>query len=129
MIAPGVRGGVPSRGYKPAVIEKGRIVNVNIKDWSVDVAGEYANKIFLDVQVASPYLHYANGEGIYVMPEVGAMCWICIPSTGHMAPAFVLGFMAPIDERKGDDGQIPANFRAGRQNLNPGDIMMRTRDE
>lgn len=104
-------------------------MNVNIKDWSVDVAGEFANKVFLDVQVSSPYLHYANGEGIYTMPEVGAMCWVCLPSTGHMSPAFIMGFMAPIDERKGSDGKIAANFRASRQNMNPGDIMMRTRDD
>jgi hypothetical protein len=129
MISAGVRGGVPSRGYRPAVIEQGRIVNVNIKDWSVDVAGEFANKIFLDVQVSSPYLHYANGEGIYTMPEVGAMCWVCLPSTGHMSPPFVMGFMAPIDERKGSDGKIAANFRASRQNMNPGDTMIRTRDD
>jgi hypothetical protein len=128
-IARGVRGGVAATRYRPAVVEQGRIVNVNVRDWSVDVAGEFGNKLFLDIEVASPYLHIANGEGIYVMPEVGALCWVCMPSTGNMAPPFVLGFAAGIDERKDEDGNIPANFRGGRQNLNPGDIMLRTRDE
>jgi hypothetical protein len=57
-----------------------------------------------------------------VMPEVGAYAWICKQSTGRNAPLFILGFKAPFDENN-------VNYRCNRQNLNPGDIMMRTRDE
>jgi hypothetical protein len=123
-------GGRAESGYFPAVIETARIVNVNVNDWSVDAVSAYGNRRFFDVQVMSPYLHYFNGEGIYVMPEVGALCWVCQESTGLMANHFVLGFQAPVDERVDrTTGAQAGNFKANRQNLNPGDIMMRTRDE
>ena len=109
-------------GMQPAYVETVRVFNVNIDDWSVDCISEHGNKRFFDVQVMSPYFHFANGEGIYVMPEVGALAWLCIPSGGRMAPAFILGFQAPFDE-------TDINYRSGRPNLNPGDIMVRTRDE
>jgi hypothetical protein len=106
----------------PATVQTCRIINVNIEDWSVDVIGEHANKKFCDVQVMSPYFHIENGEGIYAQPEVGALAWICTPSSGRFATSFLLGFQSAHDEAY--DG-----FRGGRQTLNPGDIMMRTRDE
>lgn len=114
--------GVSEGEYLPAYVEPVRIVNVNIDDWSVDAVSEYANKRFFDIQVMSPYFHYANGEGIYVMPEVGAYAWVCWQSTGRMASPFIMGFKAPFDESH-------VNYRCNRQNLNPGDIMLRTRDE
>lgn len=107
--------------YKPASVESGRIINVNVDDWSVDVVSEHANKKFLDLQVMSPYFHFAGGEGIYVMPEVGALVWVCIPSSGQFAPPFILGYQAPFQESL-------SNFRSGRQNMSPGDLMFRTRD-
>jgi hypothetical protein len=114
--------GMAEGSYLPSYIEPVRIVNVNIESWSVDAVGSIANKRFFDIQVMSPYFHYANGEGIYVVPEVGAYAWVCFPSTGRMATPFILGFQAPFD-----NGNI--NYRCHRQNLNPGDIMLRTRDE
>lgn len=108
--------------YVPAIVEKVRVINVNIDDWSVDCVSEYANKRFFDLQVMSPYFHYMNGEGIYVMPEVGCLAWICTPSAGKFDTPFIMGFQAPFDT-------ATVNFRAGRQNMNPGDIMLRTRDE
>ena len=114
--------GMSESSWVPAVIETGRIMNVNIDDWSVDVVSEYANKRYFDIQVMSSYFHYANGEGIYVMPEIGAMVWICKPTQGRFGAPFILGFQSPFDTDNG-------NFRSGRQSLNPGDIMLRTRDE
>jgi len=114
--------GIAMNSYVPPIIEKVRIVSVNIDDWTVDCVSEYANKRHFDVQVMAPYFHYINGEGIYVMPEVGALAWICTPSAGRFDTPFILGFQAPFDTAQ-------ANFRAGRQSLNPGDIMLRTRDE
>lgn len=105
-----------------AEVETARIINVNIESWSVDCIAEHANKRYFDIQVMSPYFHFANGEGIYVQPEVGALCWICVPSSGRFAAPFVLGFQSAFDTDFN-------NFRGGRQTLNPGDIMMRTRDE
>jgi hypothetical protein len=50
------------------------------------------------------------------------MCWICQPSDGYAARPFILGFQAPHDEEN-------ESFRCGRQSYNPGDIVIRTRDE
>lgn len=108
--------------WRGATVETCRIVDVNITDWSVNCVSEYGNKKYFDIQVNSPYFHLANGEGIYVQPEVGALCWVCVPSSGRFAAPFVLGFQSAADEDF--DG-----FRGGRQTLNPGDIMLRTRDE
>jgi hypothetical protein len=108
--------------WRPASVETCRIINVNIEEWSVDVIGELGNKRYFDIQVSSPYFHFMNGEGIYIQPEVGALCWLCKPSSGRFAAPFIMGFQSAIDE-------VSTSFRGGRQSLNPGDIMMRTRDE
>lgn len=123
-------GGVAESGYYPAVVEMARVVNVNVVDYTVDCVGEYGEKKFFDIQIMSPYLHFVNGEGVYIMPEVGCTVWICTPSTGLMAQPFVLGFGSVVDERQGvGSGAQAVNYRATRQSLNPGDIMLRTRDE
>jgi hypothetical protein len=59
---------------------------------------------------------------MYIMPEVGALAWLCRPSSGKFGAPFLMGFQAPYDEDN-------ASFRSGRQTLNPGDMMLRTRDE
>lgn len=114
--------GISESEYVPTQVETVRIVNVNIEDWSVDCVSDEANKRFFDIQVMSPYFHFANGEGWYCMPEVGAMAWICKPSVGRMAAPFIMGFQSPFDETQ-------QSFQAHRQSLNPGDMMWRTRDE
>lgn len=114
--------GISEKTFVPPVIESARVINVNIGKWSVDCISTIGGKRFYDIQVMSPYFHYYAGEGIYVMPEVGSLCWVCRPSSGIHAPAFVLGFQAPFDTTN-------VGYRAGRQNLNPGDIMLRTRDD
>jgi len=106
----------------PALVETGRITNVDIERWSVDAVSEHAGKQWFDIQVMNPYLHYMNGEGSYTVPEVGAMVWVCSPSSGEDSTPFILGYQAPHDEDND-------SFRCGRQSLNPGDIVMRTRDE
>jgi hypothetical protein len=113
---------ISSQQFRSAVVETGRIVNVNIKDWTVDVVSEHGSKKYFDIQVSSPYFHPMNGEGIYVMPEVGALVWVCKPSEGTFSAPFVLGFQAIHDQGEN-------NFRNNRMMLNPGDIMMKTRDE
>lgn len=107
--------------WSPPEIKTVRIRNVNLVDWTVDAESEAGN-FYEDVQVMSPYFHYSNGEGIYAMPEVGALAWICVPTSGVRAKPFILGFQAPYDEEGG-------SYRSGRQTLNPGDIMFRGRDD
>jgi hypothetical protein len=108
--------------YVSALVETVRVMNVNLTDWSVDCVSEYGYKRYFDIQVMSPYFHFNNGEGMYIQPEVGALAWLCRPSGGRFGAPFLLGFQAPYDEYN-------ASFRSGRQTLNAGDIMLRTRDE
>ncbi len=51
----------------PALVETGRITNVDIERWSVNAVSEHGGKHWFDMQVASPYFHYMNGEGIYTV--------------------------------------------------------------
>ena len=72
-----------------------RVMGTNYVNWTVDLISTFDRKYYLDVQIAAPYLHYNNGEGIYVCPEVGALCMACIP--GDSTPPFVMGFIAPLE--------------------------------
>lgn len=131
-------------GLGNTVVENGRIINVDIKHWTVDVRTQYTQRQLLDTQVGAPYLHFNSGEGIFAMPEVGAKVMVCSPSDG--AP-FVLCFCttferegAPADsdsqgistipstENSEDGAGTEVTFRAGRPYLQQGDLMMRCRD-
>lgn len=126
-------GGPGEGAYYPAHTESARVVGVNPRDWSVDVVGSIGNKRWFDLQWNSALLGL-DGEGFYGMPEVGWMCWVHTPSDGRMATPFVLGFKTEFDQRSGggdgeSEGTPSRNYNSGRQSMNPGDIMMRTRDE
>jgi hypothetical protein len=128
-------------GHESAKICQGRVVNINLVKWTVDVNGQFDRKKYFNIQVASPYMHHANGEGISVMPEVGATCMVCIPS--DTSAPFIMCFImanalanvATADAPLGttSHGQPAANptdssFAGGRPTALPGDIMMSTRD-
>lgn len=102
----------------PARIESGRILDVDTATYTVSVTTEFTKKPFTGVKFATPYQHYANGEGVYFMPEIGALCWICIPSD-HNRP-FVIAF---------GPASADGDMRAKKKDLNPGDIYLGTRDE
>lgn len=101
-----------------AKIESGIILDVDITTYTVSVTTEFSKKPVTGIKFATPYQHYSNGEGIYFMPEVGSLCWICSPSD-HNRP-FVIAW-GPASE----DGDA----RARKKDLNPGDIYLGTRDE
>lgn len=101
-----------------ARIESGIILDVDITTYTVSVTTEFSKKPVTGVKFATPYQHYANGEGIYFMPEVGSLCWVCSPSD-HNRP-FVIAW-GPASE----DGDA----RAKKKDLNPGDIYLGTRDD
>ena len=111
-----------SAGSDPAVICQGKIINVNMVNWTVDVLSTFDQKRITDIQWGSPYLHFNNGEGMYVVPEVGAQCMVAIP--GDTSAPFVMSFVAPHEFKEGE-----ASFDAGRPPAKPGDIVMRTRDD
>lgn len=96
-----------SAGHTPALSLQAKITNVNMVNWTVDVVSQFDRHWFSDIQVLSPYLHPNNGEGIYVMPEVGAVCQICVPSDS--SPPYVLGFLAPMETSGGNQLQDPSD--------------------
>lgn len=128
-------------GSVPAEVVQGRVVNVNVVKWTVDVVAQFDRKRYFNIQVGSPYMHHSNGEGVYIVPEVGATCMVCIPSDSS-AP-FVLAFTMAhelVDDATDDapqgtnshGGAVPnatdASFAGGRPKAIPGSIYMRTRD-
>lgn len=110
---------------RDTVIQLGRVLDVNIDRYTVSVTTEFAKKPFTDISFATPYQHYANGEGIYFMPEVGSFCWICMPSDGKRP--FVLAWAAASSRI--DPAKEKVDHTANKMQLNPGDIYMGTRDE
>lgn len=102
-----------------SLIELGRIVTVNTKDFTLDVRVLNGEKAKFDIPFMSPYCNQEQGEGINFMPEVGSTCWVCTPSDDKYAKSFVIGWtMVP------EDGV----YRGGRKFLNPGDLHFSTRD-
>lgn len=127
------------------MIEEGRIINVDMAHWTADVLTKNSQRQLIDMQWAHPYFHFAGGEGIYVMPEVGARVQICMPSDS--AP-FILCFLTTFEREatnssdtegnqqaslQPDDAETEGNprevtYRSGRPKMEQGDIMLRTRD-
>ena len=129
-------------GHEPAKIVQGRVMNVNLVKWTIDVAAQFDRKKYFNIQVSSPYLHHSNGEGIYVVPEIGCTAMVCIPSDS--APPFVLCFVMAhqaIDDSSTDapsgtsshgtptPNATDSSFAGGRPVAKLGDIWLRTRDD
>lgn len=129
-------------GFEPAELVQCRVMNVNLVNWTVDVISQFDRKRYFEIQVASPYLHYNSGEGAYIVPEVGAVCMVAIPSDS--SPPFVLSFLMPhtfvdsgtpdapngMAQQQGGPQQFAtgASFDGGRKAPKPGDFVFRTRD-
>jgi len=104
----------------PSYVESGRVVDVDVESYRLSVVTQMTQKSFVGLSFATPYQHGANGEGIYFMPEVGSLVWLCWPSDNANRP-FVMSW-APMREDSG-------SMRSGKLALNPGDIYLGTRDE
>jgi len=128
-------------GHDAAKIVQGRVMNVNLVKWTIDVAAQFDRMKYFNIQVGSPYLHHSNGEGIYVIPEIGCKAVVCIPSDS--SPPFVIAFVMAnemVDDSSTDAPQgttshssttpntTDASFQGGRPTAKLGDIWMRTRD-
>jgi hypothetical protein len=120
-------------GGVAAMIHEARVLNVNLTNWTVDCITVFDQKRFFDIQVAAPYLHPNTGEGIYVVPDVGAKCVVCIPSDGP--PPFVMSFIMPSEtvdvlggEEAEKDGKAGSTYAGGRRKPKPGDLIMQGRD-
>jgi hypothetical protein len=129
-----------AQGSDPADVVQGRVININLVRWTVDIYTTFDRKRYLDVPVGSPYLHYANGEGFSAFPEVGALCYLCTP--GDSSGPFVLCFTMPHEtfdssapdapqgtrSRGVPTGSSDATFAGNRPKAKPGDIGLRGRD-
>lgn len=130
-----------SAGTDPALVLQGRVVGINLVNWTVNIVCTFDRKKFFDIQIGSPYTNFNNGEGFYAFPEVGSICQVCVP--GDTSPPFVLSFLMPHELTNGaaDDaplgtrshGAPPANatdasFAGGRPRAKPGDMGIRGRD-
>ncbi len=124
--------------FATVVIEEATVVDVNKANYTVSVITRHTSKRFDDLQVALPYFHNENGEGVYFLPEVGAVCQIFRGS--DTTPPFIMGFIAIPAVRESDDGTptrstteggstTDVSFRGRRLDILPGDIFMTTRDE
>lgn len=113
--------GVVLSGITPSFIISARVLDVNLANYTLTVAPQFFRNPVADVPFMSPYQHFDNGEGIYFMPEVGSVCWLCFSSEG--GKPFVLGFMGVPEN---DNAR---SFKNNKQDLNPGDIYLGTRDE
>ena len=128
-------------GDVPALMVEGKIVGLNMVNWTVNVESSFDRKRYFDIQVGSPYQHFSNGEGIYIVPEMNAKCVVCIPSDS--SPPFVAAFIMPFENVDMATAETPkgttshsspnrtssgASFAGGRPRAKPGDIIMRGRD-
>lgn len=123
-------------GSVPAHIVEGTVIDLNFKLWTVDVLSKFDQKTYLNIQVGSPYIHSRAGEGIYIFPDLGAKCHVCIPSDS--SPPFVLDFIMPqetlpsekaSDEASAGDGDSESfTFAGGRVRPKAGDIYIKGRD-
>ena len=120
-------------GLSAATIIEGKVVDINPTLWTVDVISQFDQHSYLNIQVGSPYMHPKRGEGIFVMPEIGAKCHVCIPSDGP--PPFVLDFIMPQEStsdisttEQATEGATNSTFAGGRFKAKPGDIFIRGRD-
>lgn len=120
----------------------GRVVNVDLVNYTVDVFSQFDQMRMFQIPVSSPYLHSNRGDGFTQMPEVGAKCAVCWP--GDSSPPFVLSFVMPFEtvplagdesspggtEGRGSENQAPtsASYAGGRLPGKPGDMFLRGRD-
>lgn len=124
--------GAPTHGaFSHFRCEEATITNVDREKWTISVYTTHTAKDVPNVQVLQPYHHFANGEGILHLPEVGATCLMAFPSDD--TPPFVLGYKGvaaqATTQSAGGETQETYSFRSRRPKLNPGDIALVTRDE
>lgn len=132
---------IQPEGAGPAFLHEARIIDINLSTWTVDVRTQFDRRYFLNVQVMSPYMHPTNGEGIYCFPDVGAKCYLAIPSDGP--PPVVMGFVMPattlgdVSSAQSPAGTTPSpgattasssTYAGGRPQPKPGDIYIKGRD-
>jgi hypothetical protein len=115
-------------GNSAVRIYAGRITDVDPVRWICTVRTELFDKTFRDVAIGSLYVHPVDGEGVHVMPEIGAAVWVGISSEGDIRP-FIVGFR-PYFQKGSTSTARPSAIgaRSNRPIMQPGDIFLQTRD-
>ena len=129
-------------GLSASDVIMGKIVGVDLVNHTVDVVSQFDQVTLLQIPLGSPYAHYNRGEGLTIIPDLGAKCAVCWP--GDSSPPFVLSFVMPLEvvpfsgddsspagtSPRGSDKQSPsaASFAGGRPAGKYGDIMLTGRD-
>jgi hypothetical protein len=118
--------------------EQAVIVDVNRATWTVTAQSIHSAKDFPDMPVLSPYAHHEGGAGFNHLPEVGAYCYVGIPSDN--TPAFVMGYVPPPKVVTSEDSDplrstmspegsmTDVSYQANRPDSNPGDMGFTGRD-
>ncbi|NMC34668.1 MAG: hypothetical protein GYA36_19775 [Veillonellaceae bacterium] len=69
-----------------------RVIDVNASRHTVSIITQQSGRRYTDIPLMYPYAHPERGEGFYVLPEIGAPCWIATEGSG--GSPVVLGFGA-----------------------------------
>tara|TARA_Y100000114_G_C11764016_1_gene332046 strand:- start:14441 stop:15796 length:1356 start_codon:yes stop_codon:yes gene_type:complete len=115
----------------PASIVKGRIINVDVKRFTVDVETDKSQQIYYGIPVAGLYMSPMHGAGAYHMPEVDSKCFVFLCADGSK---FVLGFSIDNSPKKAEseatsDDDFGPDHAGEREPLEPGDIYLGTADD
>ena len=126
----------PSGMDRPGKFHLATITDVDFVNQTVAVACDN-HKEPSDVQVASLLSHPSHAGGVHVFPEVGARCYLFESADNS---SFILGFVQDPEQRtqrvEDDNGELldidtdsGPNATGLREPLEPGDILLSTRDK
>lgn len=99
-------------GLRPATIEAGKLLAVDAERWTATVYAFTSHRTLEDVALPALYLHPNTGEGIWALPEPGALVYLCMPSDGDL-PVILSYRAAP---------QAGVSRAGGRASQTPGDM-------
>lgn len=111
--------GLTREGLQAAVIQLAEVTEVQPDTWTMSARTMVGGRTVRNMTIPSLYTHRFSGAGVHVLPEVGAMFWMAIPSEGDARP-FALNYVPPPDATGANRGHRPI--------LTPGDVELSTRD-
>lgn len=114
------------------MVYAGRVIDVDPLRYTCVVkteGGGENSKTFYDVQLGSGvYEHPFGGEGVYAMPEVGALVYVCKPSERTSLP-FISAYRPYSNRSASTSTQTnKPSCASNRPRLSPGDMVMLGRD-
>lgn len=91
-------------------VETGTITAVYPQRGAVDWQSDSNDRQFFNIQVLAPVFNHQQGEGVSVLPQVGAKAVVMSLSDGH--EPVVAGFLSPPQDQNTDDQD--ADYSGGR---------------